>query len=413
MTASRADLLTIYRSALAAVNGRRCVGDWLRRQPATRFRHVVAIGKAAAAMAAGAVDVLDGQLATVLVITREGYGDTRLNADSRVRQYESGHPLPDQRSLAAGRQLLDCLAAMASDEPVLFLVSGGASALVEVLPPPVSLTDLQRANAWLLASGLPIQAINAVRAALSTIKAGRLTAYLSDRPATVLLLSDVPGDDPAIIGSGLLYRPATVQPLPRLPAWLQALVQKATDSRPSAGSDTDIPHHVIASARTARLAACRRARALGYPVIEHEQLITGDVLDAAVTLVAMMGASRPGLHIWSGETTVTLPERPGQGGRCQSLALALALCMPRAEGDWYFLAAGSDGSDGPGQIAGALVDSDTCSRIRAAGHDPQQCLSAADAGTCLQATDDVVVTGPTGTNVMDIMLGLRHQVSAK
>jgi hydroxypyruvate reductase len=381
----------------------------LRRQPVNDFRHVIAIGKAAAAMAAGALEVLGERPRTVLVITREGYGDPELNADGRVRQCEAGHPLPDQRSLDAGRLLLDCLAVMGPDEPVLFLLSGGTSALVEVLPPPLSLADLQRTNAWLLASGLPIQAINTVRAALSSIKAGRLAAYLSDRPATVLLLSDVPGDDPAIIGSGLLYCPPVPRSLPELPAWLQTLIKQADNPWADNACGADIPHHVIANASMARQAACHQARQSGYSVVEHESLISGDVFAVAANMAAMISASQPALHVWSGETTVVLPEHPGRGGRCQSLALAVALAMPPSSpGPWHLLAAGSDGSDGPGQSAGAFIDSETLSRIHAAGFDPRQCLAAADAGTCLRAVDGLLMTGPTGTNVMDLILAWRH-----
>jgi hydroxypyruvate reductase len=405
MDRRRADLLSIYRSALAAVNGRHCVSDWLRQQPDVTYRHVIAIGKAAASMTTGALEVLGKQIDSALIITRQGYCAEELQSDNRVRQVESSHPIPDQRSLAAGQILLDYIKTVGPDEPILFLISGGASALVEVLPPQMSLENLQRTNDWLLSSGLSIDTMNAVRTALSMIKGGRLTAYLGERSATVLLVSDVPDNNPAIIGSGLLCASTAEISWARLPAWLQGLLQQSTQGPWPVHGRTIIPHHIIAHAGMARRAAVQKARSLGYHVIEHERLMTGDVLDAATHLVSIMDASA-GLHIWSGETTVVLPGNPGKGGRCQSLALAIALAMPPTVDDWWFLAAGTDGSDGPGQIAGALLDKNSLARIRAVGLDAPQCLSRADAGTCLQAADDLLTTGPSGTNVMDIMLGL-------
>jgi len=407
MDRRRADLLTIYRTALLAVNGRRCINDWLTRHPDRDFRRIVAIGKAAAAMTAGALDVLGDRIVAALVITRQGYTDPGLTTDGRVRQFASGHPLPDQRSLTAGRLLLDFLTSSAAGEPILFLISGGTSALVEVPAEGVSLVDLQRSNTWLLGSGLGIASINAVRIALSAIKGGGLVRYLAGRPATVLLLSDVPGDDPAIIGSGLLYSSDTPVPLSRLPDWLRTLVHDA--SRMSRGGEpgTGIAHHVIADASLARRTACRRARSSGYTVVEHDHLITGDIRDVANDFADILNTSPPALHIWSGEPTVVLPEHPGTGGRCQSLALAVALALSGSSTPWWFLAGGSDGSDGPGTGAGALVDAASLARIRGAGFDARHCLLAADAGPCLRAAGDLLITGPTGTNVMDIMLGLR------
>ena len=408
MDKCRADLLTIYRTALLAVNGRRCVSEWLTRHPDNDFRHIVAIGKAAAAMAAGALDVLGNRVDTVLVITRPGYTDPGLVPDGRVLQYVSGHPLPDRHSLEAGRLLLDFLAASTPGAPILFLISGGASALVEVPAVGVSLADLQRSNAWLLGSGLTIASINAVRIALSAIKGGRLAEYVSARPATALLLSDVPGDDPAIIGSGLLYPSDTPVPLSRLPVWLQALVRHAGGAPRNGRPEADIPHYIIADVAMARRAACHRAQSIGYPVIEHDHLITADVFEVADYVASILTAGPPALHIWSGEPTVVLPEHPGTGGRCQSLALAVALAMSGSSIPWWFLAGGSDGSDGSGTAAGALIDTDSLARIRAAGLDAQHCLAAADAGNCLRAANDLLVSGPTGSNVTDIMIGLRH-----
>ena len=429
MNHHRDNLLTIYKAALAAVHGRRCVAEWLQQYPQVGSCYVLAIGKAAAAMATGALDALGDQLDGMLVITRHGYADPVLATDKRIIQLEAGHPVPDQASLDAGQTVLDFIAAAPVSSPVLFLFSGGASALAEVLPAGMTLVDLQRVNRWLLGSGLPIDIMNAIRISLSAIKGGGLARYIQYcrggpdhqvlRKDRVLLLSDVPGDDPAIIGSGLLYpyHGDLSDVIPAVPDWLQALLVRLQRRSVATGSewmatalkDDFITHHIIANADHARQAAAQQARQSGYDVVEHRQRVTGDIQRLAEQFVTTMADARPALHIWSGEPTVILPERPGNGGRCQSLALALALNQFRRhkQQDYLFLAAGTDGSDGPGTVAGALVDRLTLSRLTAADHDPQQCLLRADAGSCLGASNDLLVTGPTGTNVMDIMLGLR------
>lgn len=411
MKQHRANLLSIYHAALKAVHGRRCVAEWLQQHPQGDSCHVVAIGKAAAAMSAGALDVLAGQIERMLVITRHGYGDAVLSQDGRVHQLESGHPVPDQASLDAGQAMLDFIASTPSSSPLLFLISGGTSALVEVLPDGVTLSDLQRVNDWLLGSGLPIQQMNAVRCALSSIKGGRLATYLQGRPTQVLLISDVAEDDPAIIGSGLLFANdgSGLEGIQGLPAWLVGLLAGVKSAAPESLSlqGPIIPHHIIASADSARQAAVSQAQQLGYYVVEHRQRITGDIYVVANQLAGTLAAGELVLHVWSGETTVILPENPGNGGRCQSLALAFVLQQQRRNlHEWLFLAAGSDGSDGSGETAGALVDGQTCSRLLAAGVDAQQCLARADAGSCLQLSQDLIVTGPSGTNVMDIMMAL-------
>lgn len=414
MKKHRANLLSIYHAALKAVHGRECVSGWLRQHPQAGSCHVIAIGKAAAAMAMGALDVLGNQLERMLVITRHGYGEPELSRDSRVRQMESGHPVPDQSSLDAGQAMLDFIAGTHTSTPLLFLISGGASALVEVLPEDLTLTDLRHVNHWLLGSGLPIESMNAVRIALSRIKGGRLSAYLQGRKALVLLVSDVPDDDPAIIGSGLLH-PDVDSPLGAIddfPDWLNDMIVRASSTvsvlDDACQPEEIIPHHVVASADHARWASLQQAQQLGYHTYEHQQRVTGDINVVAAQLSSALADNDPGLHIWTGETTVELPEKLGNGGRCQSLALTFALqqqCHDLRE--WLFLAAGSDGSDGASEAAGALVDGLSVSRIMAAGLDPRQCLIRADAGTCLNSAQDLIITGPTGTNVMDIMLGLR------
>lgn len=400
----RQDLAAIFHAALAAVHGRKVVRDHLTGQPLAGEVAVIAIGKAAAAMLAGARDALGAQLASALLITKPGHTAPGLAEDTRITSLQGGHPLPDAHSLEAAARLLQFLAGLPAGLPVLFLLSGGASSLVEVLPAGVSLALLRRANRWLLGSGLDIHAVNRVRQALSAIKGGRLRAWLGERPARVLLISDVPGDDPACIGSGPLYPDAAaVRERPAVPDWLVLPPAAATPS--SAGTHVP-PHRVVASLAMALQAGADRARALGYPARIMPEPLAGAAEAAALRIVRQLGAAAPGVYLWGGETTVVLPDPPGQGGRNQHLALAAALALQGRQ-DILLLAGGSDGNDGSTTAAGAIVDGRTVSRAAAAGQDAAAALRRADSGTCLAAAGDVLVTGPTGTNVMDMVIGLK------
>jgi len=406
MTTARADLLMIYQAALAAVEGERCVARALDNVERSTPLYVVAIGKAAVAMYRGALATLGGQISRALVVTKVGHNDGLLPSD-RLQVLEAGHPWPTEASLAAGEALLDFVAAAPAEGQFLFLISGGASSLVEVLPIGVTLADLQRLNGWLLGSGLDIHAMNRVRKALSCIKGGRLAERLAGRSARLLLISDVPGDDPATIGSGLLVPQRVAAGGLDLPDWITRLLALGSPMpRPAAACFERIEIDIVATLDDAKRAAAEQGRALGYEVFEEVSVLDGDAMEVACRLSSELFVAPPGLYIWGGETTVELPAQPGRGGRNQTLALRAALALAGVE-DILFLAAGSDGSDGPTDDAGALVDGRTIARGEAAGLRAQRSLIAADAGTFLAASGDLIRTGPTGTNVMDLMLGLR------
>ncbi len=404
----RRNLLAIYRTALEAVDGRLCVRRALqaRRMPSPLY--AAAIGKAAPSMMAGACDALGGELVSGLVITKRGYAESMFPAGAPVRCLEASHPVPDESSLAAGRALLEFIAGAPADASFLFLVSGGASSLVEVLPDGLGADFLSRTNEWLLGSGLPIGAMNRVRKRMSCIKGGRLVSYLEGRTALGLLVSDVPEDDPRVIGSGPLV-PHHSEDLGlrgiRLPEWLDSVAAKAPPLPPRSAFRA-VSNEIVARPADARRAAAAAGEAQGYTVYVYEDLVTGEAADAGRQVVQEVRAGPTGLRVWMGETTVHLPPQPGRGGRCQSLALAAALEMT-GRADLYMLAVGTDGTDGPGEDAGALVDGGTVERGRVAGMDPARCLAAADAGTFLEASGDLVHTGPTGTNVMDLLLVLK------
>ena len=405
---ARTDLRAIFESALQAVNGRRCTAAFLSVHPPARPVFLVATGKAAAAMASGAADILGARLSRALVVTKSGHLDSTLANDSRFTCLEAAHPVPDHRSLAAGEALMRFLERAPHDTELLFLISGGTSSLVEVLPAGVTLATLQKVNHWLLGSGLPIGEINRIRQALSRIKGGRLASSLGGRDARVLMISDVPGDDPAIIGSGLLY-PAAGSPVAStgLPPWLEALLARYGEAR-DAGSAGPGPvaHHVIARLEDALEAAAVHARGLGYPAAIIPARLDGDAVAAGRAIMVHLADKPAGIYLWGGESTVRLPAHPGRGGRCQSLALAAAREMRRHE-PLVLLAAGTDGTDGPGGAAGAMVDPETVSRGTARGLDARHCLDAADAGSFLAASGDLLVTGPTGTNVTDLVVALK------
>ena len=394
----------MFQAGLDAVHGTSCVAAYLAQHPVARPTSIVAIGKAACAMSSGACHALGEQLQHGLLITKYGHLTPECLGNARLTCIEAGHPLPDAHSLAAGTALCDFLDGLPAGATVLFLISGGASSLVEVLPAGVSLEQLQRVNRWLLGSGLAVTEMNQVRQSLSRIKGGRLLERLRDRPALVLLISDVPGDDPAVIGSGpLCPRVDSPDPALPLPDWLVSLI---ATTRLQPGASGHVPHRVIASLDNALQAAAAHAARLGYRATLMDTRLAGDARATGEQLARQLQQQPPGIYLWGGETTVRLPKQPGRGGRNQQLALAAANVLSTAN-NCSLLAAGTDGTDGPTAAAGAIVDNGSSARIRAAGLDPVACLQRADAGSCLAASGDLLHTGPTGTNVMDLVIGLR------
>ncbi|MHB8535549.1 MAG: glycerate kinase type-2 family protein [Sulfuricaulis sp.] len=401
----RENLLLVFQAALAAVNGRACVRARLVKKPLSGNIYMVAVGKAACAMAQGAQDALGERIAKGLVITKKNYAEPL-----PWPVLEAGHPLVDETSLEAGQRLLAFIEGIPPDAPVLVLISGGASALVEALPPEIGLDRFQKINVWLLGSGLDINVYNSIRRRLSRLKGGRLAKLFFPRPVLCLVISDVPGNDLRAIGSGPLtadndlHKPLRLESLPDFITG--ALRYMPPAPAPDDACFVNVRQEIIATIEDAKRAASDTARQLGYRAVTQPEFVAGDVLQAGARLAKKLLQSESGvLHVWGGETTVRLPASPGRGGRNQSLALAAALTL-RGHGEARFLAAGTDGSDGPTDDAGALVDGGSVARGEQAGLDAQESLARADAGTFLEASGDLVHTGPTGTNVMDIMLGL-------
>lgn len=397
-------LLEVFQAAVSAVNGYRRVREVLAGDAMPGPVYLIALGKAACAMVQGAADALGHNIRAGFVVTKRGHVEP---LPWPVR--EAGHPLPDADSLAAGAELLRFVAAIPADAQVLLLLSGGASALVEQLPAGAGLDTLRRMNEWLLASGRDIAAMNRVRKRLSRIKGGRLAQLLAPRRTSCLAISDVPGDDPRFIASGPVVpdESSAQESIDDAPPEVRAALV-AAPPLPSADDPCfrAVRFEVIARLGDAKRAAAEAARAYGRPVIMHDEFIAGDAIAAGRRLGQTLVASARGtVHVWGGETTVRLPPRPGRGGRNQSVALAAAVELRGHHA--FFLAAGTDGTDGPTPDAGALVDGGTIERGRAQGADAESALARADAGSFLEASGDLIDTGPTGTNVMDLMLGLR------
>lgn len=397
----RTKLLRMYQAALEAVAGDRVVRKWLAEHPRREPVGLVAMGKASEQMTRGALEVLGEQVTEGLVITRSGGVPGLLEGWPEIRLMQADHPVPGEASLAAGRALLDFLERQPHGRKLLFMISGGASSLVEVPEKGVDPDLLRRANRWLLGSGLEVARMNAVRRRLSAIKGGKLLRWLKGRPAEVLLISDVRGDDPAVIGSGPLCPPQTEPPLPVLPAWLAERLPPQVPVR-----EKPPPHHLVANLEQALDAAAARARREGFAVHLDRRYLEGDAREAGEAFARFLLQAEPGLYLRGGETTVRLPEHPGRGGRNQHLALAAARVIAGHPGV-LVLAAGTDGSDGPTEDAGALVDGGTLERGRQQGLDAEEALERADSGTFLEAAGDLVRTGPTGTNVTDLLMGLK------
>jgi glycerate 2-kinase len=371
-------LLELFQSGLDRVSGRRSVAKALNGSAGPVW--IAAIGKAASAMTLGAYDALGVSIERTLLITKDDHVAPQLHALPNVEIHESAHPVPDKRSLEAGKSLLRWLTELPRSVEPLFLISGGASSLVEVLEDGVTFEQLGRLNAEGLASGIPIGDLNARRSRLSRIKGGGVARLLGDRPARALFISDVPSDDPSVIGSGVLG--------------------------PATGHPDRIDRTIIASLDHAVDGVCLAAEKLGLDVRRPGGRFDGDAARLAVRFTHELHLNSAQVCVWGGESTVRLPQNPGRGGRNQHLALAAARLLA-GQSNMMLLAAGTDGTDGVTEDAGALVDGETCARLSLAEMDADDCMRRADSGTALAASGDLVHTGPTGTNVGDLVIGLK------
>jgi hydroxypyruvate reductase len=410
---TRAFLARLFDAAVAAAEPRAALAGHLPGRPAGRTV-VIGAGKGAAQMAAAFEALWDGPLGGV-VVTRYGYAAPC----DRIRVLEAAHPVPDAAGLAATDALTAAVSGLGPDDLVVALICGGGSALLPAPPAGLTLADEAALNAALLASGAPISAMNAIRKQVSRVKGGRLAALAHPARVVSLVVSDVPGDDPAQVASGPTVPDASDRAAARA---LVAAHRIALPERVAAFLDDapeDAPHpdepafardavRVIASARLSLEAAAAVAEAEGVPAailsdrMEGEAREVGRVQAAIAREIAERGRplAPPVVLLSGGETTVTLGQGGGRGGRNTEFLLSFALAA-EGVGGLAALAADTDGIDGSEDNAGAFADGASAARLRAAGHDPAAALAAHDAWGAFDALGDLFVPGPTGTNVND------------
>lgn len=390
---------------------------------AARLR-ILAAGKAAVGMAAAAARIAGDRVAAGLVVTKDGHA-AAAKAPAPLVLHEAAHPVPDARSEAAGRALLAFAGEGSADEVLLVLLSGGASALLACPLPGLSLGDVARTTSLLLASGAAIDEINCVRKHLCDLTGGRLARAARGRAVALLAISDVIGDRLDVIGSGpcvpdptrysdalgVLRTRGLLGEVPHtVRTHLEAGVRGQRDESPKPGDGcfSKLRMAVVASNRDALVAAERTARSEGLRTVPIGAPLAGEARDVGRRLAALVRAVRPStptLLLAGGETTVTLCGA-GRGGRSQELALAAALGLAGHAGA-VLLAAGTDGTDGPTDAAGAFADGGTVARGAARGVVAAEALAANDAYGFFDAEGGLLRTGPTGTNVMDLVLLLR------
>ncbi|MBM4398406.1 MAG: glycerate kinase [Deltaproteobacteria bacterium] len=392
----------LLRDAVAAADPLAVVPPHLPDRPAGGRGRVVAIGagKAAAGMARAVAAEWPG--VSGIVVVPHGGGPAG-GAVGAIRVVEAGHPIPDEGSVLGAREVLRAVAGLGPDDLVVCLLSGGGSALLALPAPGVSLADKQAVTRELLRCGASIAEINCVRRRLSGIKGGRLAAAAAPARVVTLAISDVPGDDPGAIASG-----PTV-PDPTTASDARAVLARYGIDEPGAGlseSPSVVPgeYRVVASARVSLDAAAMAARAAGVRPIVLSDRIEGDARAvgealAAQALATRVTAGRPCVLLSGGETTATV-RGAGRGGRNTEMALAAAIALDGAPGVWV-LSADTDGIDGASGGAGAVSGPDTIGRAAALGLDARVALDESDSGAFFAALGDLIVTGPTGTNVSD------------
>jgi glycerate 2-kinase len=424
----RKDLQEIFSAGLAAADPAEAVRRSLRiegssitadgRSFEAENVFVVAAGKAAGAMARAAEELLGGALSGGLVVTKDGHDP----GPKTLETVFASHPEPDERSVEAARRVQELAESLGEGDLLLALISGGASALLADPAPPIELADLKKLTGDLLRSGADIGEINTVRKHVSVLKGGGLVRLAHPAPTIALLLSDVVGDDPSSIASGLTAPDPTTLEDTRLvldrydiepPESIAAHLQSAEETP---ASDDPVFENVVnlicGGGRHAAEAAAKEAEDLGYSPLLLTTLLTGDALGAASMYAAIIRevmasgnpVQPPCAIISGGEATVTV-RGSGTGGPNQEFSLTLAVELDGVDG-WAAFAADTDGNDGSTDAAGGIVDGGTARKIRDGGINPSEALTDNDSYPALEAGGALLITGPTGTNVNDLRVAL-------
>ena len=408
----RGFLADLFEAAVDAADPEKMLKNYLPTKPKGRLI-VVGAGKASAHMAAAFEAAYEGAYEG-LIVTHHGAAVPC----KTIEIVESAHPVPDAGSFKAAKRMMDLVSNLTEDDTVLALISGGGSSLLSLPPEAVPAEDKQALNAELLRSGATIHEMNCVRKHVSNIKGGRLAAAAHPAKVVTLVISDIPGDDPALVASGPTVPSATTRQdaldiikryLMDLPASIMAWMSSDDCAAPYP-SDSGFARdevHIIAAAQLSLDAAVKRAETHGIKAhilsdaIEGEARDVGQVLASLAVQVADKSQpfQRPCVILSGGETTVTVKHK-GRGGRNTELLLSAAFTL-MGQGAIHALAADTDGIDGSENNAGAFIDGSTIRALQDSGLSPLDLLNGNDAYTAFEAIDALYVTGPTSTNVND------------
>ena len=430
----RAIATELQQAALAAVEPAAAVRQHLHREGDALIvagRHydlrdyervfVVGGGKAAVPMAAAVSDIMAERLTEGVVVTKYGHTQGRPASGFKVQVTEAGHPVPDENGVRGAQAMADLAGRATERDLVICLISGGGSALLTLPTPGLGLANLQILTDALLRSGATINEMNTVRKHWSRIKGGHLAHLVAPATLVTLVLSDVVGDPLDVIASGpTVPDPTTVADaravLERYGIYRgeEALLEEIFQETPKPGDPVfeRVQHVVVGSNRLAALAAVEKARQLGLNALLLSTYVEGEAREVAKVAAALAKGMRihgdplspPACLVWGGETTVTI-HGTGKGGRNQELALAAALALDGWPG-MLVMALATDGTDGPTDAAGAVVSGETVARARSLGLDPRAALADNDSYPFFDALGDLLRTGPTGTNVNDLLFVL-------
>jgi len=412
----------LVASAIAGDSNALRVGDWSSPWADIERVFVVGAGKAAAAMVRAAESELGDRITGGIAITKDGHAAPTRHVAMRL----ASHPIPDERGVAATVEMLDTVADLNERDIVIVLLSGGGSALLVASAPGITLLDKQETTGALLACGATIDEVNSVRKHLSRVKGGQLARACQPAHVLTLALSDVIGDPPDVIASGPTAPDTSTfasalavvdryEMRERIPASAMERLEQGARGEIAETPGEDDPafartsDRIVGSNRTALDAAATEARAQGYDARIMTSSLRGEAREVATAVSSLAEGARehlaPTALMFGGETTVTLGNSPGRGGRNQELALSAALSVAGSD-DIVLMSIGTDGTDGPTDAAGGIIDGATVARAEALGLSAADHLARHDAYPLLERTGDLIRTGPTGTNVMDIVVAL-------
>lgn len=434
------DAQLIFQSALKSVQPQNLFSDkiwvegnilWVDKHSFDLSIHpniyVIGFGKASAYMASALEKLLGERISGGAVIVKYGHSVSCHFVDI----FEAGHPVPDENTLNHSKRIVEIAKNAGESDLVLCLISGGGSSLFEVLPRSVSLEDLQKMNDLLLSSGAEITEMNALRKHVSGVKGGKLLRSVYPASCVSLIISDILHDPADSIASGptaedkTTYRDAQVvlhkYALDRkIPASILSHIEQGVEGKISETVKEGEPalkkakNFIIGNIDIAMHAAKQEASKLGYESVTSYDLMRGEASEMGASIVQILRQytqgrdiyKQPLCMIFGGETTVTLGKKSGRGGRNQELALSALLYLRDSEKDFVLLCAGTDGTDGPTDAAGAIISGATLEKAENLGLDPEQFLQEHNAYPFFEKTDSLLKTGPTGTNVMDLVIAV-------